>query len=155
MKIYDIDILKKGEDGMYDLNKLTFRYLDPSDLPRYEVQKGEEMRIDLVCNNAYRNTDLIDILCNINNIDNPLNIREGSFLFIPNQLNISELRFDEIASDETLDKLSNPQKSSRKDSDRQSFTDKNKSLPPTIMKKNISPFDIDQQGKIILGTNLF
>ena len=91
MKIYDLNNIDKV-DGFYDLTQLTFRYDVGVSLSQYTVQKGEEMRMDLVCESIYNNTDYIDILCSINNIDNPLNIREGQIIIYPTS-NLDVLRY--------------------------------------------------------------
>jgi hypothetical protein len=151
MNIYDIDNIEKDESGIYDLTQLTFEYLGPDNLSTYTVQRGEEMRIDLVCQNLYNNTDYVDIILNINNIDNPLNIRVGDKLFYPNASDIQQFRFSEKKSDENINKLSNPNKATRKDSNRKNYIENNRSLPPTILKERINPFNLDEPGKIVLG----
>ena len=78
MKIYDIDTLEKDDSGNYNLTQLTYQSdFNIVNYQQYEVQKGEEMRIDLVCQSIYGSLDYIDIILNANNIDNPLNIKEG------------------------------------------------------------------------------
>jgi hypothetical protein len=151
MNIYDINNIDKDQSGNYDLTQLTFEYLSPDNLSTYTVQRGEEMRIDLVCQNIYNNTDYIDIICNINNIDNPLNIRVGDKLFYPELDDIQQFRFSEKKSDDSLNKLSNPNKSYKKDPNRKNYIDNNRSLPPTILKDRINPFNLDDPGKIVLG----
>ena len=71
-------------EEFYDLNKLTFnhRYVDVQ-YATYKVQKGEEMRIDLVCESIYGSTSHIDIILNVNKISNPLNIKEGITIIYP------------------------------------------------------------------------
>ncbi len=76
MKITDIDKLKRSTDNqnLFDLTTATFKFswVD-AQYTQYKVKKGEEMRIDLICNSIYGNVDNIDILLNVNNISNPLN----------------------------------------------------------------------------------
>lgn len=155
MKIYDIDTLLKNEDGYYDLTQSTFQLkLDGSVvyLP-YTVQKGEDMRIDLICESIYGDIDYIDILCNVNNIDNPLNIKEGTVLLYP--LNkIDTLRYSNIDKKEVVKILSNSNKSTRSDNNRSKYIENNLSLPPTILEDKINQFNINSND-IILGDGLF
>ena len=75
MKIYDIDNLLK-KNNQYDLFTRTYKYsANGIQYSSYRVQKGEEMRIDLVCKSIYGNIDYVDIILNVNNISNPLNIK--------------------------------------------------------------------------------
>lgn len=155
MKIYDIDSLKKDEFGNYDLSQITFKLVLSGEIrySYYEVQKGEEMRMDLVCNSIYGNTNYIDILCNVNNIDNPLNIKEGSVIIFPiNDIDI--LRNSSSNTNDINKVLSNTNKSSRIDVNRQKYFENNLSLPPTILEESVNQFDIDSQD-IILGKGLF
>lgn len=155
MKIYDIDSLKKDEFGNYDLSQITFKLVLSGEIrySYYEVQRGEEMRMDLVCNSIYGNTNYIDILCNVNNIDNPLNIKEGSVIIFPiNDIDI--LRNSSSNTSDINKVLSNTNKASRIDSNRQKYFENNLSLPPTILEESVNQFDIDSQD-IILGKGLF
>lgn len=155
MKIYDIDSLKKDEFGNYDLSQITFKLVLSGEIrySYYEVKRGEEMRMDLVCNSIYGNTNYIDILCNVNNIDNPLNIKEGSVIIFPiNDIDI--LRNSSSNTSDINKVLSNTNKASRIDSNRQKYFENNLSLPPTILEESTNQFDIDSQD-IILGKGLF
>lgn len=155
MKIYDLDSLKKDEFGNYDLSQITFKLVLSGEIrySYYEVKRGEEMRMDLVCNSIYGNTNYIDILCNVNNIDNPLNIKEGSVIIFPiNDIDI--LRNSSSNTSDINKVLSNTNKASRIDSNRQKYFENNLSLPPTILEESTNQFDIDSQD-IILGKGLF
>jgi hypothetical protein len=156
MKIYDLETLGKV-DGLYDLTQITFELkLDGSIvyLP-YTVQRGEEMRIDLVCESIYGNTDYIDILCDVNSIDNPLNIKEGTTILFPaNSDNIDLLRFSAGNKSDVVTTLSNPNKSTRKDSNRKKYIDNNSSLPPTVLNESTNQFGINGSD-IVLGEGLF
>lgn len=158
MKIYDIDNISKGTDGLYDLTQLTFQFKLDNQLRQYIVQRGEEMRIDLVCQSIYDNMDNIDLICSINNIDNPLNIREGQIIIYPSG-NFDSYRFSERDKQNTIDEenikqLSNVNKNNRKDQSRKDYLDNNSTLPPTILKKRTNQFNVEGD-KIILGRGLF
>jgi hypothetical protein len=150
MKIYDLNNIDKV-DGLYDLTQLTFRYDVGVPLSQYTVQKGEEMRMDLVCESIYNNTDYVDILCSINNIDNPLNIREGQIIVYPTS-NIDILRYSEPETEDVV-LLSNSNKTTRKDTNRKKYLENKLALPPTTLKKRTNQFNIDGEN-IILGRGL-
>ena len=83
MNFYDITSLLKinTEDGqLYDLFSQTFSL---KRLPNYEyiVRKEEEMRIDLISFSIYKTTDYADMILNLNDIDNPLNIKSGDVIY--------------------------------------------------------------------------
>jgi len=154
MKIYDIDKLEKDSSGNYNLTQLTFQ-TDYTSLryQQYEVQKGEEMRIDLVCKSIYDNTDYVDIILNVNNIDNPLNIQEGTILIYPVG-NIDSLRYSDVKKQTSAEVLSNTNKQQRKDYNRKKYVENNLSLPPTILNERTQQYDISSD-VIILGDGLF
>lgn len=157
MEIYDIDTLQKDESGNFDLTQLTFEYRLDNTLSQYVVQRGEEMRLDLICQSIYGNLDYMDIICNINNIDNPLNLREGQIIIYP-ATNLDIYRFSErnnqnSTNEENIRQLANSNKSSRKDSNRKEYLENNLSLPPTILKKRTNQFNTEGE-KIVLGRGL-
>ena len=77
--------------NLYDLFTVTFLYNTSVVLSDYTVTIDDEMRIDIVLSNMYNfdfiNLDSylgdIDVILFINNIDNPLNIKEGMKLKYP------------------------------------------------------------------------
>lgn len=152
MNIYDIDNLKKS-NGEYDLFTRTYKYVfNGVRYSEYRVQKGEEMRIDLVCQSIYGNIDYIDIILNANNISNPLNIKEGSLIRYPNQSDIEILRFKEKSPKEESKVLSNPNKATKIDLSRQKFTELG-SVPPNIVQL---PDQVSTKGGLLkVGNNLF
>jgi hypothetical protein len=155
MDIFDISELRKDESGMYDLTERTFQLILDGSIryAEYIVQKGEEMRIDLVCQSIYNNTNYVDIILNVNNIDNPLNIKEGTRLIYPIN-DIDSLRYSEPLTDENITPLGNSNKSTKKDVKRKDYIKNGLSLPPTILEEGINVFNTDGD-KIILGDGLF
>jgi len=154
MKIYDIDTLVKDSSGNYDLTQLTFQ-TDFNSLryQQYEVQQGEEMRIDLVCQSIYGNTDYVDILLNVNSIDNPLNIQRGTILVYPTG-NIDSLRYSDPKKNTDVEILGNSNKQQRKDVNRKKYVENRLTLPPTILNQSTQQYDISSD-IIILGDGLF
>ena len=165
MKIFDMDTIGISSGGNYDptlftippydITQLTFQLkLDGSVVySQYTVQPGEEMRIDLVCQSIYGNTNYVDILLDVNNIDNPLNIKEGSIITFPNS-NIDLLRYSGVDNTSDILTLANSNKSTRKDTTRQQYVENNMSLPPTILEQTTNQFDITGDN-IVLGDGLF
>lgn len=155
MKIYDIDQLGKSDNGLYDLTKLTFKTkFEGISYGDYVVQKGENMRIDLICYSIYNNVDNIDILLNVNNISNPLNIKEGTVIKYPDLSSIDEFKVINTNSDSVQKSLSNVNKSTTNDSARQSYVDQNYSLPPTILDSPVKQTSVDGN-TVKIGTGLF
>jgi hypothetical protein len=156
MEIFDIDTLTKDSSGNYNLNQTTFELILTGAVRfgSYEVQKGEEMRIDLVCNSIYQNIEYCDILLNVNNIDNPLNIKEGSVILYPiNDIDI--LRYSAPDNVDINKVLANSNKATRKDQSRKQYAENNLNQPPTVLEESTNQFNIDNPNSIVLGTGLF
>lgn len=157
MKVYDIDNIKKLGDN-FDFTTRTFIYNSPGSNPdilfgSYKVQRGEEMRIDLICNSIYGNLDKIDLILNVNNISNPLNIKEGSIIIYP--INGDDFfRYKEKVDKETTKILSDPNRSVKKDKDRETYQNNNQSIPPTILQNPSDPVAVNG-GVVQIGNNLF
>lgn len=133
----------------WDLTVPSFKF--PSTvLDVYEVQKGEDMRIDLVMKSIYDDIYTfsdIDVILYINGIDNPLNIREGMVLYYPPSESFEEYRYyeSERASGgrsvrQTLGVLN---KTTRVDEKRKKFLDSNYSLPPVVLRESAPAVTMD------------
>jgi hypothetical protein len=153
MNVYDIDNLKKNTDGSYDLTQLTFQYRNDVEIYQYEVQKGEEMRMDLVCESIYGSIEYIDIIMHINNIDNPLNIKEGTILLYPDSNKISLFRIIEEKKSDVQNQIVNTNKTTRKDSNRETYIKQGYSLPPVVLEKPTEPVRIEGDNIVIGGSN--
>lgn len=146
MNLYDLLILKLDTNqtdpnistGLYDLIEPTFIL---KDFPRFEmtVTSEQEMRIDLISDAIYKSVDYADLILNINSIDNPLNIKAGDIIqYIP----IEQLDSYRIAPNTTANNrriLLSPNKSSKKDINRQQYVEDNYQLPPTFLENTGSP----------------
>lgn len=146
MNIFDIDILQKI-DGLYNLDQQTFTLQTRTQDSIYIVDRTQEMRIDLICNTIYGNTDNIGFLLYYNNIDNPLNIKTGDAIkwINPDLVNEFRLRTEPQAQQEFINTLN---RGSTIDPSRRNYNSRLKN--PTI---NETPNQqiIDRNGTIVIG----
>jgi hypothetical protein len=155
--------LDSNQDGLYDLIEPYVLYRTDIPLLSYEVEEGEDMRIDLVFQSMYDldpqsvglYLDQIDIILNINNIQNPLNIQKGMILIYPNSIeSIDQFRITEDdfkkSNDNLNRRLTVPNVSVKVDPKRKQFTDNNFSFPPTVLKNPKPPVSL-QNGQIFIG----
>lgn len=154
MEIKSLNNLKKKSDGTFDLNVNTYDSRYQANLNSYTTQMGEEMRIDLISETIYKNIDDIDILCNINKIDNPLNFKEGEQIVFPNSDTIQLLRYDDPILTDEEDISQTPSKRTRKDPNRKDYIDKNRKLPTTQLSEKLNPISLDSN-QIVIGGGLF
>lgn len=141
-------------DDLYDLTESTFATQNVPLYP-YIVQQGEEMRIDLVSDSIFNTLEYADILLNINNIDNPLNIKEGSIIYYSDTNVMEALRTSQPTSDTLVtSKLSNTNKSTRVDRNRKDYIEKNYSLSPNILDTPTDQVRISGDN-LIIGKGLF
>ena len=143
-------------NNKWDLNVPSFKMIQPS-LASYIVQRGEDMRIDLVMKSIYDdiyNFKDIDILLYINNIDNPLNIREGMILYYPESSAFEGYRFYEEVSaavkKSVKQSLGVLNKTTRVDEKRKKFLDSDYSLPPVDLQESRPSVTMDDN-KIKVG----
>lgn len=155
--------IRTGQDGLYDLFRPTI-ICSNQGLSEYIVKKEEEMRIDLLFKNIY---DLlpdsvsyyyknIDILLAINNIDNPLNIKEGMVIKYPTLGEFDIYRYGESerdkAKESTIAKLGVPNKKTKQDPARSKYLKDNVSLPPTANQSPKQPISFDKNNnKLYIG----
>jgi hypothetical protein len=160
MKIYDLDNVRRvkqkldkelGQQYFFDLTQSTFLSRTDVDLNYWVVQPDEDMRIDIICYKIYGTTEFIDILLNINKIDNPLNIKNGDFIRYPGINDIILFRVEEEAQKQTVQKLLNRNKATRKDDSRNKYIEQNYSLPPTILPTPTNAVNISGPDIIIGG----
>ena len=128
--------------GKWDLGAPSFKFFSSNNLESYVVQRGEDMRIDLVMKSIYDdiyNFSDIDVIFYINGIDNPLNIREGMVIYYPSQESFDEYRYYESekmssGSKSIKQTLGILNKTTRVDEKRKKFLDSNYSLPPVVLQ---------------------
>jgi hypothetical protein len=145
MELYNISILKKdkNQDGLYDMIEPTFIL---KELPQLQmiVSNEQEMRIDLISFEIYKSVDYADLILDLNDIDNPLNIKSGDYIrYIP----LEQLDYYRISPNTTKEKRSlllSPNKSNKKDPNRQEYIENNYQLPPTFLETPSSPVTTDK-----------
>jgi len=135
MEIFGISSLTRDEkqNNLYDLFIKTYEENPSVPFGQYTVRMEDTMRIDLICQKIYNNTEHLDFLLNYNSIDNPLNIKEGDILYYVSADLIDEFTSEEPTQQENLKKFTNPAKATRKDPTRQSFVEQGYTLPPNFL----------------------
>lgn len=152
------------KENIFDLFTSAFVYKAGINLSEYITERDVEMRLDLIFQRIYGLEDNevglylgdMDVICYINNIDNPLNIREGVTIKYPTDM--GDIRhFRVINTDDDLnnkekvkEKLSFPNKSTRKDKSREDFIKDGYSLPPVVLQSPRPPVTI-KNGKFSVG----
>jgi hypothetical protein len=150
-------------DNVYNLFEPTILFRDDS-TQEYTVTDADEMRIDLIFQNMYNITpnsiyemlEHIDIILRLNNIDNPLNIKEGMVLKYPTMGRFEFYRYSEVLEDtnnETIKQLgvqNNPNKTTRVDPNRQNYIENDYSLSPVVLDTPREPVRI-VDGRFSIG----
>ena len=159
MKITDLDNLTRDNNSeLYDLRDITFTFR--SDIfnrnkATYTVGEFESMRLDLVCEQIYDNVDNLDVLCDLNNIFNPLSIKAGMQIDYVGSNVIPGFRPDRDSKDVSRRKISNERKKNKIDTSREDYkNDKNNSLPPSVTKRDYSAVSY-KDGKVSIGEGIF
>ena len=159
MDIYSLSQLNYNDrTRLFNIYYPQLFYTRNESLNTYIVQRGEEMRIDLVMLSMYNDDTLvlsnIDVILFINGIDNPLNIFEGDMLYYPQQSSLEIYRFvfsQGSSPGQNIRKaLSVPNKTTKVDSNRKKFIDNGFVLPPVVLDETKSPVRVEG-GKIVIG----
>jgi hypothetical protein len=159
MELIDLKNIKRGnQDELYDLTTKSFEYKSDviiQNLNIYVVDEFEDMRMDLVSQSIYGSVDYVDFLCNLNNITNPLLIKQGmEIIYVPENL-IPSFRPELVDRANIRQKISNKRKKTKVDPNRKKYQEeKSQSLPPTITKKDYNPVKY-KDGKIRIGDGIF
>ena len=152
MKLYNLDKLIRDpkQDDLYNFYDPTFKLETGINLREFVVGPEQIMRMDLVCFEIYKSIDAVDFLCDLNNIDNPLNIKEGDIILYPNYDAISYYRVKITDNNDARAKLLNANKSTKKDNNRQKYVEQNFALPPNMKQVPDSAVKIEN-GQIVIG----
>lgn len=150
-------------DGVYNLFEPIIIFKNDA-TQEYTVTNSDEMRIDLIFQNMYNITpnsiyemlEDIDIILRLNNIDNPLNIKEGMVLKFPTMGQFETYRYSEIleeTNNEVIKQLgvrNNPNKTTRVDPNRQNYIENDFSLSPVVLDTPREPVRI-VDGRFSIG----
>ena len=155
MELYDIDNLVKndGSGNFYDLFEIFFEKDNTANFKVYTVQRGEEMRMDLVSQSIYNDTKYVDFLCNLNRILNPLNIKIGDRMIYVDETEIEGFRVKPTT--QTVQQvIAKSNRGTQQDKSRQDYVENNFSLPPNVLERPAEQVLI--KGSVIrLGNGLF
>ena len=155
MELYDIDNLVKndGSGDFYDLFQIFFQDNNDANFKLYTVQRGEEMRMDLVSQSIYNDIKYVDFLCNLNRILNPLNIKIGDRMIYVDVDAIEAFRVK--PKTQTVQQvIAKSNRGTQQDKSRQDYVENNFSLPPNVLERPAEQVLI--KGSVIkLGNGLF
>lgn len=153
MEIYDLNSLRKdpNQDDLYNFFVLTYKKNIGPRLGIIEVETTDEMRIDSVCNKIYDSVEYCDLLLNINDIDNPLNVKAGDLMVFPPEGVISDYRVKDSNTLEVRAALLNSKKSTRKDPNRRRFVEESTPLSPNLLPTPSPPVRIENNQLVIGG----
>ena len=160
MNIKSLNDIRAPRVGLVDLFvPVIIRAYPLSNLGEYTVQKQEDMRIDLVMSSIYgEDCDLenVDIICFINNIDNPLNIFVGQKLYYPSPNEFDSYRIttdSKKSSSKIKNRLAIPNKTNRKDNNRSKYIDSGYSLPPVVLNTPKAPVRLEDKSILVGGVS--
>ena len=152
MEFYDIENVRRdaNQDNLYDLFAPTFKGTNLYELSKYVVATEQEMRADLICESIFGDINYVDLICNLNEVDNPLNFMEGDeIIFAPaSQVYLYRLNAPEVT--ESKNQLLNVNKSTKVDQNRKQYIEQNYNLPPNLLDVPTDPVRI-QNNQIVIG----
>ena len=155
MELYDINKLVKndGSGDFYDLFEIFFQKDESTNFKLYTVQRGEEMRMDLVSQSIYNDIQYVDFLCNLNKISNPLNIKFGDIMLYVDAEFIERFRV-KPKTQNVQQVIAKSNRGTQQDKTRQDYIENNFSLPPNVLERPAEQVLI--KGSVIkLGNGLF
>jgi len=151
MDFEQVNNLKKDKKtGLYDITKSVYTYKDNIAIYPYVVEKEDEMRMDLISYKLYKTTEHTAFLCRLNNIINPLNIKDNTLLIYTDE---SEIQSFTPPNDSFVEEVKqvfiNINKKRRIDANREKYNKKKDSditLPPVFKENNKSDVILDKNG---------
>jgi hypothetical protein len=155
MELYDINKLVKndGSGDFYDLFEIFFQKDESTNFKLYTVQRGEEMRMDLVSQSIYNDIQYVDFLCNLNKISNPLNVKFGDIMLYVDPDFIERFRV-KPKTQNVQEVIAKSNRGTQQDKSRQDYIENNFSLPPNVLERPSEQVLI--KGSVIkLGNGLF
>jgi hypothetical protein len=147
-----------NQDLLYDFFVIDYDFSSSITLYPFTVRMEHEMRIGLILNEIYGGNydNYIDVFCELNDIDNPLNVMEGDILYYCDLDAIGTFKKpdEEVKSasnNVSNTKLINPNKVKKLDNKRQDYINNNFTLNPNY--NNGSPNIKVEKNKITIGRN--
>lgn len=134
---------------VYDLTKDSFRY-NNSELFITSIDRESEMRLDFISSVFLGTSDDIDVLCFINDILDPLHVKDGDNIIYPSANEVDGFRISESDGDNIRKVISLNRNSKRVDNDRKNDI---VNLPPTVNQSDYSPIDVSN-GMITIGKGI-
>lgn len=152
MNLYDIDKLKRDvkQNNLYDFFMSTYTKPKGLDLPTSVVRTENLMRMDLVSQDIFSSDNYLDLVCNLNEIDNPLNIMGDDIIFVTNAEASGLFRIDEIGIQDLPKNLVDNTKTTKIDPNRRNYVEQNYSSTPTMNPTPTDPVR-SNQGVILIG----
>lgn len=142
----------------YLLENPSHKYTTSVNFYEYTVQRGEEMRLDLIMQSIYTGAETYkdaDIILYINDIDNPLNIKEGQIIKYVVIDDLVKFRYTELGGtakgNSVKQSLAIPSKTTRTDKNRTKFLESDYTLPPVLLSKSSPSVKIDSKNIIVGG----
>lgn len=153
---------KRVEEGLEMVPQIKFdpSLIEDNDLYYFiDVKSWQAMRIDLIISSIYGDTvtamEAIDVILTLNGIDNPLNIKEGTRIYYPK--NIDSIDNYRVPPEELPGEARNPlavlgkaNKNTKIDPKRAAFVKNGYSLPPTVNRTPINPVRVES-GNLLAG----
>ena len=147
MKIISLAEVKRPKGGFFDLFVPQIIGIDDyTRVSPYVVKQEQDMRLDLIMLDMYDQDEYtlenMDIICFINNLDNPLNVYPGMVLYYPPSSEFEHYRLlqDNINNSSKIKaKLAVPNKTTKKDSNRKKYVENGYSLPPVVLNTPKEP----------------
>lgn len=150
------NLRKDSRTNLFDLSKAVFVFDETVPLFPYFVEREAEMRMDIISDNLYETTDYVAFLCRLNNIVNPLNIKENTLLVYPNRGDILRFKPEEVEFiEEVKEAFLNINKNKRVDKNREKYLNSENDiiLPPNFNQTNSSNIELDDDGVITISSN--
>lgn len=151
MYFWDLEKLERWsrDNNLYDLYAQTGEYKFLS-LKFHVVTPEEESRIDVISNNLFGSPEWAGELLRLNNIINPLNIKQDQIIAWSEVENLSSLRIEPNDVQTITERFNNKAKSEPDPVRKQFLLSQGVNIPVTMNNKNINPVKI-KGNTIVIG----
>jgi len=156
MNFEEVNNLKiDNSTGLYDITQSVYIHKDSIPFYPHIVEKHEEMRMDLISDRLYDTTEHTAFLCRLNNIINPLNIKEDTLLIYTDESFIKEFEpQDEGVVEGVKQAFINLNKKRRIDANREEYNknkDSDVTLSPVFNEKDVKDVVLGDDGVITIN----